>query len=102
MTFTIVIEQRAMKDISEIVNWYLSKSLVSVENFEKEITQVLEKLKTSITEHRKIIQNIRLLPLKVFPYNIYYIKRESQNKIFIVAVLHNKRDTPFIIKRLTQ
>jgi len=40
--------------------------------------------------------------LKIFPYNIYYIKKEAENKIFILAIMHKKRSSEFIKSRLNK
>ena len=100
MNFKIIIEQKAGEDIKKAGKWYFDQSETASENFKTEIFNTFSYLQTAITEHRKFIAEIRILSLKVFPYNIYFIKSQQQNKIFIVAVLHHKRDSTFINKRL--
>lgn len=100
MNSKIVVEQNAINEIAEACMWYSAKSLIASKNFENEIEEAFNYLKFTIVEHRKILGDIRILPLKVFPYNIYYLKKEKENKIFILAILHNKRNTDFIKTRL--
>jgi|SRR5690606_844081 len=100
MNLKIVIEEKALHEITAITKWYSEKSLVASENFEKEIKEAIEFLRNTIVEHRKVLNDTRILPLKIFPYNIYYSKKVLDNKLFIIAVLHNKRDNLFIKSRL--
>lgn len=100
MNFEIVIEQKAIDEIVEDAKWYSEKSSIATENFEKEINEAFKYLQFTITEHRKVLADIRILPLKIFPYNIYYLKKETEKKVYIMAILHNKRNTDFIKKRL--
>ncbi len=102
MNFKIIIEQKAGEDIKKAANWYFNQSETAAENFKKELFNTIIYLQTSITQHRSFVSEIRILSLKVFPYNIYYIKSEEQNKIFVVAILHHKRDSKFINKRLNK
>lgn len=102
MSFKIIIEQKAEEDIKKAAKWYFDQSETAAVNFKTEIFNTLSYLQTAITEHRRIVAEIRMFSLKVFPYNIYYIKSVEQNKIFIVAVLHHKRDSAFINKRLKE
>lgn len=100
MNLKIVIEQKAIDEITEAAKWYAEKSFIASENFEKEINEAFKYLQVTITEHRKVFADIRVLSLKVFPYNIYYIKEETDKKVFIIAILHNKRNSDFIKTRL--
>ncbi len=102
MIFKIITEQKAEDDIKKAAKWCFDQSEIAAENFKTELYNTLSYLQTSITHHRVYIADIRILSLKVFPYNIYYIKSKEQNKIFIVALLHHKRDSTFINKRLNK
>lgn len=100
MSFKIIIEDRAASEIQEANNWYFQKSALAASNFKNEITQTLNSLKTGIIEYREAIPGVNLFQLKIFPYNIYYRKLNEINAIQIIALLHNKREPDFIIRRL--
>ncbi|HEY9340352.1 MAG TPA: type II toxin-antitoxin system RelE/ParE family toxin [Hanamia sp.] len=100
MILKIVVEQKAINEIASAMKWYSEKSLIASENFEREINEAFNYLQSTIAEHRKIFSDIRVLSLKVFPYNIYYLKKDTNNKISIIAFLHNKRSSDFIKTRL--
>jgi len=99
MSYVIIIEDKATEDITEARKWYSQKSDLAAFNLETEIRQNIDSLKNSIIEHREVKKGVKLLPLKIFPYNIYYRKSEATETIQIIAVLHNKRDQNFILKR---
>ncbi len=96
----LFIDPLALEEITEAVKWYSDKSSTAVENFQREINQTFIYLQTTIAEHRKVYSEVRVFFLKIFPYNIYYIKNDIENKIFILAIMHNKRDPEFIKSRL--
>lgn len=96
----IVVEEKALHEIKEASAWYLEKSVVAAENFQKEITLTIDSLHSGLIEHRKIFSDISLIQLKIFPYNIYFTRNEVESIIRIIAVLHNKRDSRFIAYRL--
>lgn len=80
MILKIVVEQKAINEIASAMKWYSEKSLIASENFEREINEAFNYLQSTIAEHRKIFSDIRVLSLKVFPYNIYYLKKDTNNK----------------------
>ena len=96
----LLIEPLALKEIAEAAKWYSDKSSTAVENFQAEITETFLYLQHTIAEHRKVYADIRVFFLKIFPYNIYQVKREAENKIFILAIMHNNRGNEFIKSRL--
>lgn len=96
----LVIDPLALNEIAEAAKWYSNKSSTAVENFQAEITETFIYLQHTIAEHRKVHADIRVFFLKIFPYNIYYTKREAENKIFILAIMHNKRSNNYIQSRL--
>lgn len=100
MSLKILIEEKALHEIIEIVKWYSKKSLVASANFENEINEALEYLRNPIIEHRKVQNGIQILSLKIFPYNIYFSKKVPNNELLIIAILHNKRGKHFIKSRL--
>jgi hypothetical protein len=96
----LVIDPMALNEIAEAAKWYSDKSSTAVENFQREISETFIYLQSTIAEHRKVFADIRVFFLKIFPYNIYGIKKETENKIFILAIMHNKRSSEFIKLRL--
>ena len=96
----VVVDPLALDELAEAAKWYSVQSFIAVENFQREITEAFQYLQSTIVEHRKVYGDIQVLFLKIFPYNIYYLKSEAKNKILILAIMHNKRDTEFIKSRL--
>ncbi|HJY23138.1 MAG TPA: hypothetical protein VJ279_09655 [Hanamia sp.] len=84
MILKIVVEQKAINEIASAMKWYSEKSLIASENFEREINEAFNYLQSTIAEHRKIFSDIRVLSLKVFPYNIYYLKKIQTTKFLLL------------------
>lgn len=100
MNRTIFIEKKAILEIREADQWYFKKSILASEHLEKEFYEMMDVLRDETRQHRIIMGNVRMLPMKIFPYNIYYINDTRLNTIRIIAFLHTKRNPDFITKRL--
>ena len=100
MSLLLVIEDKAAAEIADANNWYAQKSSVAAINFEREIVETVDRLKTNTIEHHQVIPGVRVCPLKTFPYNIYYRVQKEENTIQLIAVLHSQRATDFIKKGL--
>jgi plasmid stabilization system protein ParE len=98
MSRTIFIEKKAIREIKQANEWYFEKSVLASENFGKEVYEMFQLLKDKRVEHRKIVNSIHVLPMKIFPYNIYYVFDNLNVKV--IAFLHTKRNPDFIEKRL--
>lgn len=99
MPWTIRITESAKTDINDIKKWYKDQSLIAAKNFLFELTEAVDSLQKDNKEHKQVFGKHRLL-LKKFPYAIYYNRLPDNNTTEIIAVLHNKRDSSFIKKRL--
>ena len=102
MPWKIIITASAKADIKEIKKWYKEQSVQAVENFAKELVSSIEYLQRDDIEHRIVHTLYRKILLKSFPYSIYYQRKENSMTVEINAILHNRRDSDFIIKRLNE
>ena len=102
MSFEIIIEEKAADDIREASDWYFQKSIQAAANFENEIVEAFEHLKSNTFGYREVIQGVKAFPLSIFPYNIYYRQLNEEKIIQIVAVLHTKRNPDVVMKRLSR
>ena len=100
MSFALLIQDEAKAEIREAYNWYLQKSSVAASNFENEVTNAFDILMGGATEYREVIAGVRMLPLAVFPYNVYYRRIEREKSVQVIAVLYSKRNPDFILKHL--
>lgn len=100
MSFALVIQDEAKNELREAQAYYLQKSDSAASNFESAITDAFARLTSGVVDYREAITGVRMLSLPAFPYNVYYRRREEENTVQVVAILHSKRDPAFILRRL--
>lgn len=100
MSFTLIIQDEAKKEMHEARVRYLQKSAVAASNFENEIMDAFARLTSGIVDYREAVPGARMLSLAAFPYNIYYRRLEKEKTVQVIAILHSKRDPAFVPKRL--
>ena len=79
MTLKIVIEEKARVDIIDAEKWYFEKSVIAAENFKKEITEAINSLNKTITEHRKVFFRSQTSFIENFSIQYLLYKRHQNN-----------------------
>jgi toxin ParE1/3/4 len=99
MKFEVEFRTEAQKDILEAIAWYEKNReglgdefLIAIENEKHFIEQNPHYYEDKYKGIRKAIT-------KKFPYILYY-KIESESRVLVYAVLHMKRSTQLLVKRL--
>lgn len=100
MAYEIEFDNRVVPELSEIVAWYANISISSAEKFETAFFWLMESLNTGIIDYAPFTEEIRRAPIPGFPFLVYYSRNEEIKFVFIHAVLHTKRGSDFILKRL--
>ncbi|MCD9575765.1 type II toxin-antitoxin system RelE/ParE family toxin [Flavobacterium soyae] len=87
MIFNIVIEPRALADIQEAIDYYESKQSGLGEYFYQVIDEHLDTLsKNPFFEIR--YKDYRGLPIKKFPFIIFYFIDEKVKTVYIMSVFN--------------
>ncbi|NTS40879.1 type II toxin-antitoxin system RelE/ParE family toxin [Flavisolibacter sp. BT320] len=100
MAWKVQLTQTTRDDIYEIKQWYRQQSGIALKNFVEELVTAIDNLKSGQVEHRIVYKDNRKLPLRKFPYSIYYRRKEKEEIIIINAVLHNRREIGFLQDKL--
>lgn len=99
MKYEVVFRKEAQQDILEAINWYEKRR----EGLGDELFIAIENEKHFIESnpyhYEDKYKGIRKAITKRFPYIIYY-RIESDNKLLVYAVLHMKRSTGLLKKRV--
>lgn len=99
MKYKVVFRKEAQQDILEAINWYEKRR----EGLGDELFIAIENEKHFIESnpyhYEDKYKGIRKAITKRFPYIIYY-RIESDNKLLVYAVLHMKRSTGLLKKRV--
>ena len=100
MIYDILLDDRVIPELTDIVDWYTGKSDLAAEKFETAFNWVLETLRTDIIDYSSFTENIKRAPVPDFPYFIYYSRNTETFCVHIHAVLHTKRGQDFLFQRL--
>lgn len=90
MGYTVIILEKARKDIFEAYLYYETIYPQLANRFETEVFDTIETIELSPFSYRKIKGNNRQLKLKSFSYVVVY--RIEKQMILIARVFHTKRN----------
>ena len=91
MKYDIVFQSRANSEIQNSIDYYDEKLVGLGEEFYTELFEYIDAI--VVNPFYKIhSENIRTLPLKKFPFMIFYWIDEIEKKVFIEAVFHTSQN----------
>ncbi len=91
MSFKVIINKKAIKDIEETVEYYNKQSYGLGSKFESVLDEFIQVLETN-PSFRIRYDKVRCLPIKTFPYMIHFSINEKREIVKIHAVLNTKRN----------
>ena len=92
MSFSVVIEPRALADVQAAIDYYdeqqpgLGKKFAAV--LEKEIQYLKQNPFFKIA-----YKDYRVLPIKKFPFIVFYYIHEKNKTVYITAIFNTYKDT---------
>jgi plasmid stabilization system protein ParE len=92
MTYRIKVTSEAKQEIIAAKQWYEEQQPDLGKDFAKTVKQQIESLKSGIVDHKIVFDETRRVLVKRFPYVIYYIRRETDKTVNIIAVLHERQN----------
>lgn len=91
MSFVLLIGKKAAIDIQSAIDYYERQQEGLGRKFEAMLHDILMNLQ--MNPHYAIrYDNVRCLPMQLYPYMIHFTLDESANEIRIHAVLHTSRN----------
>lgn len=91
MSFTIVIDPRAIQDIHEAIEYYDKQQPGLGKRFEAELDDYLTTLENNPFYHQRY-DDVHCLPLKRFPFMVHFTIDDSNLQISVYAVFHTALD----------
>ncbi|REL24795.1 type II toxin-antitoxin system RelE/ParE family toxin [Rhodohalobacter sp. SW132] len=91
MTFSILLDRRAIDDIQEAIDYYEENEPGLGSKFEDDLNNRLVTLSENPFFQIRY-DNVRCLPLKIYPYMIHYSVNEKQKTIIVRSVLNTFKD----------
>ena len=92
MSYTIMFRRKALVDYDEARDWYHEKSPDLKIRFEKAISEGLKKVALHPKAYSPRFDDVRIMPLKKFPYIICYRVDDTNQIATVIAVWHQARD----------
>ena len=99
MNYTIMFRRKALEDYDEARLWYQDHSKDSKIRFEKGISQALSKIAAHPKAYSYRFNDVRIMPLKKFPYLICYRVDDVHQIVTVIAVWHQARDREILERR---
>ncbi|MGB0368465.1 MAG: type II toxin-antitoxin system RelE/ParE family toxin [Flavobacteriales bacterium] len=89
MTFTVFTKPRANSEIKDAVNWYEKQQIGLGLRFLDELEKVFTYLETSPLAFQKKYNEVREVPINVFPFVVLYEVEETV--VTVYAVFHTNQ-----------
>ena len=89
MSYTLTIRKEAELDIDEQFNYYEEKREGLGHDYLLCIEEALDKLQRNPLFYRKIYKELRRIPIRRFPYRIFYFVQS--NNVIVTAVFHARK-----------
>ena len=96
----VVILSEAEQDIDDSYLWYEMKQIGLGDTFFKSIDQAVKFISSNPESCGEIHKDLRRYLIKKFPFGIYYRANLTKNEIQIIGVIHFRRSSRVIRKRI--
>lgn len=88
----------AERDIQLAQKWYEKKSPELGKKFKLQIVNAIDSLLDPKIEYGSVYNGLSRIFVKRFPYVIYYRRHDTQNRIIVYAILHEKQNRDSVLK----
>ncbi len=92
MLYKVKIDQEAMLDLQEIIEWYNQQAQGLGARFLKQITSQINSLKKTPFVYANRYADVRCMIIKKFPFMVHYKIDSDQKLIIIFAIFHTSRN----------
>lgn len=100
MSYKVSILSEAEADIDNAYIWYESKQIYLGNLFFRVIEESVDYISNNPFVCEEIYKGIRRFVIKKFPYGIYYRVNVELKEIQIIGIIHFKRNTRLIKRKL--
>lgn len=90
----------ASQDVLDALEWYESEAPSQVPRFLRRLRDAEQLIAAYPYMQRLFDGDFRRIPLKSYPYEIWYRLNESQQSVQILALKHERRDSTAYLRRL--
>ena len=90
MTRRVILSDEAERDLLEAARWYEEQRPGLGDEYIREVDAAIERLGTEAMMYAPVYHDARRIPVRRFPYMIYYVVEERF--IRVISVFHGRRD----------
>lgn len=92
MGFKVIVSNKAQEEIENAIEYYAEINSNLAFRFYSEVTEIYKKLELN-PSYQIRHKNYRAIPLKVFPFLLFYIHDEESNTIKILSCFHTAKNS---------
>ncbi|TAM96446.1 MAG: plasmid stabilization system [Chitinophagaceae bacterium] len=92
--------EEARLDVKEGKTWYRSQKKGLEKQFAEDIKTAIFRLREMPFTHAARYKNVRIAHLDKSPFSIHFYIDEADQKIVVIAILHNRRNPAIAYKRI--
>lgn len=100
MSYTVKILPIAYRDARDAKKWYNKQREGLGDEFKVEVNKEIQYIREYPEHYQVRYKQLRQSLVNRFPYLIFYILEEENNRIVILGILHAKRNPELIRKRM--
>lgn len=101
MSRHLIVSPAAEQDIAEAFTWYTDHAPVHAERFLGELNAMMSRVRESPMTFRTVHADVRRAALRVFPYLVWFVFDEDDDRVQILAMTHHRRDPTVVRARLS-
>ncbi len=95
---TVVLHSLAARELQTAYRWYARRSPAAARRFQAAVGRVVQRLETAAEQGTIFRQAYRWMPLRRYPYLVYYEIRDSSS-VLVFAVAHAGRRPGYWLRR---
>ena len=92
MSYQILIEKDAEKDIDDIISWYEKEQAGLGVSFIKYFEAAIAIISQNPNSFQLVYKDARHILLEKFPYSIYFYVNEPKKEVVVYTVIHQHRN----------
>lgn len=92
----------AYDDLRKAKKWYKDKSEILAIEFKTEVNKEIDYITKYPEHYQRKYKELRQSLVTRFPYAIFYLVEEEQNKIIVFGILHTSRNPKIVQKRISK
>ena len=100
MNLALIVHPAAEQDIADALDWYGDRAPEQVDRLLSQLSEVMDRIRTSPRLFPTVHGAVRRAALRVFPYFVWFLLDSADEVVVVLAVTHHRRDPAEVRTRL--